>query len=337
MKSKDVVKPQGTDHRYHINSKGVYAECKAKVRPCPFGGAAAHFNNIDEAMRVADDLNNRLQKLNGEKSTFGIVTYEKDGEIAIVRTDKDVKNSILQFANTKSTLERLDNIRELYRQQVLEELKAQGIKSIDVDGIAKVTTVVGHEKTGFDAEKFKQLVGEKNVDHFKSEDGIPIKARVEIGNSTTKEIGEKFETAKKLTNVLGLTLNKDNNTISLSEEGRERLQQFITLQEKIKEISGRHKELNEKLTQQMKDLKLSKIAIDNYGKPRYYSRDEIANMVYEDKGSENTCLSYRKEYTRKDIDQNFVKENHPELFEKATTTKTTDESLRITPKKTKLD
>lgn len=40
--------------RYHINSKGVPAICKAKVGNCPFGDDDKHFNSLDEAQLSVD-------------------------------------------------------------------------------------------------------------------------------------------------------------------------------------------------------------------------------------------------------------------------------------------
>lgn len=331
MKAKDVVNPQGTDHKYHINSKGVYAECKAKVRPCPFGGAAAHFNNIDEAAKVADNLNNRLEKLSSDNSKFGIATYEKDGEVAIVRTDKDVKNSILQFVNTKSTLERLNKIKENYKAEVLKELQENGIKTIDVTGIAKVTAVGSYESSSFSEEKFSKLVGKENLDYFKKESDKMTRSFIK----TSSTGDDNFETPKRITNVLGLTINKDNNTISLSEEGQQKLAQYIQLQDLIKKAEEKHTDLNKKLLADMGNLKLSKIAVDNDGKPKFYSSSEISKMVYDNKDKKGTSLTYYPPVRKKVLDKDRIEKEHPELYKNSFKTEQTKEYTRITPKKQK--
>jgi hypothetical protein len=323
-----MTQAQGTDHKYHINSKGVYAECKARVRPCPFGGAAAHFNNVDEAVKVADNLNSRLQKLSSDNSKFGIATYEKDGEVAIVRTDKDVKNSILQFANTKSTLERLNKIRDTYKAEVLKELQEKGIKTVDVTGVAKITAVGSYESTSFNEEKFTKLVGKENLDYFKKESDKMTNSFIQ----TTSAGDNNFENPKQVTNVLGLTINKDDNTISLSEEGQQKLLQYIQLQNSIKEAEETHKALNKKLLADMKNLKLSKITVDNAGKPKFYSSSEISEMIYNKKG---TSLTYYPPKTRKVLDKDRIEKEHPDLYKNSFETESTKEYTRITPKKQK--
>lgn len=42
--------------KFHINKHGVPAPCKAKVGNCPLGGDELHFDNIEEAQRIADKL-----------------------------------------------------------------------------------------------------------------------------------------------------------------------------------------------------------------------------------------------------------------------------------------
>lgn len=43
--------------KYHINSQGVPAICRAKEGNCPFGGDEQHFSNVNEAQEFANKLN----------------------------------------------------------------------------------------------------------------------------------------------------------------------------------------------------------------------------------------------------------------------------------------
>jgi uncharacterized protein YeeX (DUF496 family) len=42
--------------RYHINSQGVPAVCKARPGNCPFGGEESHYNSLEEAQVAANKL-----------------------------------------------------------------------------------------------------------------------------------------------------------------------------------------------------------------------------------------------------------------------------------------
>lgn len=50
--------------KFHINSKGVPAPCKATKGNCPFGGEENHYNNKEEAQIAADKTN---------QANFGII------------------------------------------------------------------------------------------------------------------------------------------------------------------------------------------------------------------------------------------------------------------------
>ena len=53
----------------------------------------------------------------------------------------------------------------------------------------------------------------------------------------------------------------------------------------------------------MKNLKLSKITVDNAGKPKFYSSSEISEMIYNKKG---TSLTYYPPKTRKVLDKDRI-------------------------------
>lgn len=54
--------------KYHIDKNGKPAICKATKRPCPLGGAEAHFDTMEEAQAYADEQN---------KQQFGLLGVEK--------------------------------------------------------------------------------------------------------------------------------------------------------------------------------------------------------------------------------------------------------------------
>lgn len=46
--------------KFHINSKGVPAPCRATKGNCPFGSEDSHFDNIEDAQVAADEANEKL-------------------------------------------------------------------------------------------------------------------------------------------------------------------------------------------------------------------------------------------------------------------------------------
>lgn len=45
--------------KFHINSKGVPAPCKAKEGNCPFGGEDLHYDNVEDAQVGANNKNQK--------------------------------------------------------------------------------------------------------------------------------------------------------------------------------------------------------------------------------------------------------------------------------------
>ena len=49
--------------KFHINSKGVPAPCKAIKGNCPFGGIDSHYDNMEEAQKAADEQGKRKHSI----------------------------------------------------------------------------------------------------------------------------------------------------------------------------------------------------------------------------------------------------------------------------------
>lgn len=74
--------------KYHINSKGVPAICKAEKGNCPFGGDEQHFTNFEEAQEFANNVNQDRYGL--FKNVDSEVKYEiPEGTPKIDRLDRD--------------------------------------------------------------------------------------------------------------------------------------------------------------------------------------------------------------------------------------------------------
>lgn len=69
--------------KFHVNSKGVPAPCKAKKGNCPFGSENLHFNTIKEAQEFADKQGQMEHNiLPTTKSNYSHNKYLRDNKIA---------------------------------------------------------------------------------------------------------------------------------------------------------------------------------------------------------------------------------------------------------------
>jgi hypothetical protein len=63
--------------KYHINKKGVPAVCRATSKPCPLGGAEAHFDSKKEAEAFTQ---NKMKKEHGLLTTLSLKERYKSGD-----------------------------------------------------------------------------------------------------------------------------------------------------------------------------------------------------------------------------------------------------------------
>ena len=75
--------------KYHINSKGVPATCRATKGNCPFGGAESHYATKEEAQKMADEVNSREFGLLPDSSlNLSPSANQKLGKQMVVLRDK---------------------------------------------------------------------------------------------------------------------------------------------------------------------------------------------------------------------------------------------------------
>lgn len=76
--------------RFHINSKGIPAPCKAEKGNCPFGDVNSHYDTMEKAQEVADKINEEqfgiLQRIDSINAYYEI----PENTVGEIRIDKDV-------------------------------------------------------------------------------------------------------------------------------------------------------------------------------------------------------------------------------------------------------
>lgn len=82
--------------KFHINKHGLPAPCKAQKGNCPYGGSESHYDSIEEAQRVADNLN---------KNEFGLLPTSRNfpkemkNQVAVMKHDFDKDKFIAPYGN----------------------------------------------------------------------------------------------------------------------------------------------------------------------------------------------------------------------------------------------
>lgn len=131
--------------KYHINSQGVPALCRAAKGNCPFGGETGdkgHFDKKEDAQKYADKLN---------ESEFGIVSEE----VSFAKRKENVKQ-VEKIAVGLGNNEFVDSFSAVVDQDKLNEFN-QGLaeeynvdlpdNTIASDGISMIADEIGHDKT----------------------------------------------------------------------------------------------------------------------------------------------------------------------------------------------
>ena len=78
--------------KFHINSKGIPAHCKATKGNCPFGGADSHYDTIEQAQKIADSK--------GEQE-YGILPIE-NSKVDLEKEYNKIKDMISKSKDKKS-------------------------------------------------------------------------------------------------------------------------------------------------------------------------------------------------------------------------------------------
>lgn len=162
--------------KVHIGKGGIVRPCIAQPGNCPYGGAEAHWENAEDARFVADDINRQLANISG----FGIA---KHGDYAT--PNRYTEQAILRMANLDAKVDRLEKFAKKARAEILGELKAKGIKTLDTEQI-RATWVAGGTRRGIDSEAF---YADTSIDHsqFTAESDVKSHLRDENEDVKTKK------------------------------------------------------------------------------------------------------------------------------------------------------
>lgn len=206
---------------YHINSKGVPAECKAKAGGCPFGSSVLHYDNPQSAQIDADMQNELKHGILHSESKTNLKTSEskKDSEYIKVRLERhrelekeDNRDYYYSRHKTSSKIENyvVNNEKTLHYQEdrkAKEDLLAENVGEGEVLAHYKVNHIV---KEGVYGEQIIEVRDTGQIKIYDVNNGrlvttfIPTKERMEVmmlraGDIPSQEWLENVEKNKKLT------------------------------------------------------------------------------------------------------------------------------------------
>lgn len=167
--------------KFHINSKGVPAPCKAQKGNCPFGDADSHYNSVEQAQEIADKLNKKEYGILSEVNS-GLPTAKeldkmhlsdvdvvlKDGtKLTGILTDNNKDSIKLRFGGNKHKdvkLEDIHNVKPLsehkyfskeYRDELRQDNRARPefrYSKDDLDNYKNKFVSVEYDDKKFDGE-----------------------------------------------------------------------------------------------------------------------------------------------------------------------------------------
>lgn len=77
--------------KYHIRKDGTPGVCRARVRPCPYGGDNEHFDTKEEAQRFADEMYQYISQHKNNNTT----TEELEEEFKAKRRNKAKSKKVI--------------------------------------------------------------------------------------------------------------------------------------------------------------------------------------------------------------------------------------------------
>lgn len=133
--------------KYHINSQGVPAVCRARAGNCPFGGNEQHFSNVEEAQDFADKMNE--DKYGIFKNVESGVVYEiPEGTPGLSKIDKDKfihqNYKLVKSGETWVHLDDHDNVIGTMKNPIaIYDNDGELVEIADVDNYANKMSVQG--------------------------------------------------------------------------------------------------------------------------------------------------------------------------------------------------
>lgn len=150
--------------KYHINSKGVPAICRAQKGKCPFGGSESHFATLEEAQSAADNKNkedfgilNNVPK--EKKELFRVAESEEDKEYIKNRIDKMVEDSKEVRSKTKK-FEDGHYIEKCRKSKLIDIIETgEMTEHLEIDRADRMSRINEHFGEG-------EIVASFEVDHY---------------------------------------------------------------------------------------------------------------------------------------------------------------------------
>lgn len=276
--------------KYHIGKDGTPKRCRA-TKACPYGSISDHFNTVEEGQTIADDLNEQLQNA----KSFGIA---KSGNW--VQLDKETEFAVVKLNNLRITMNRLDNIKNNARKQILDSMKDLQVKSIK-DETATLSFIEGKPTLGIDTEKLK----ESGLYEDYSKETNPVQEHLQLKVERTDKVA-KFE--EKMTMPSGESINfnlsvDEDGVAHIDEETKNALRKLKEFEDTIKQTKELEKQLRAELMESMKNSNVNEIKVGT------------------------ASLEYVPEHTRTIVDTKKLKDNG--LYEEYSKYNDKADSIRI--------
>lgn len=276
--------------KYHIGKDETPKRCRA-TKACPYGSISDHFNTVEEGQAIADDLNEQLQNA----KSFGIA---KSGNW--VQLDKETEFAVVKLNNLRITMNRLDNIKNNARKQILDSMKDLQVKSIK-DETATLSFVEGKPTLGVDTEKLK----ESGLYEDYSKETNPVQEHLQLKVERTDKVA-KFE--EKMTMPSGESINfnlsvDEDGVAHIDDETKNALRKLKEFEDTIKQTKELEKQLRAELMESMKNANVNEIKVGT------------------------ASLEYVPEHTRTIVDTKKLKDNG--LYEEYSKYNDKADSIRI--------
>ena len=276
--------------KYHIGKDGTPKRCRA-TKACPYGSISDHFNTVEEGQAIADNLNEQLQNA----KSFGIA---KSGNW--IQLDKETEFAVVKLNNLRITMNKLDNIKNNARKQILDSMKDLQVKSIK-DETATLSFVEGKPALGVDTEKLKESGLYENY----SKETNPVQEHLQLKVERTEKVA-KFE--EKMTMPSGESINfnlsvDEDGVAHIDEETKTALRKLKEFEDTIKQTKELEKQLRSELMESMKNANVNEIKVGT------------------------ASLEYVPEHTRTIVDTKKLKDNG--LYEEYSRYNDKADSIRI--------
>lgn len=276
--------------KYHIGKDGTPKRCRA-TKACPYGSISDHFNTVEEGQAIADDLNEQLQNA----KSFGIAKSSN-----WVQLDKETEFAVVKLNNLRITMNRLDNIKNNARKQILDSMKDLQVKSIK-DETATLSFVEGKPTLGVDTEKLK----ESGLYEDYSKETNLVQEHLQLKVERTDKVA-KFE--EKMTMPSGESINfnlsvDEDGVAHIDDETKNALRKLKEFEDTIKQTKELEKQLRAELMESMKDANVNEIKVGT------------------------ASLEYVPEHTRTIVDTKKLKDNG--LYEEYSKYNDKADSIRI--------